>query len=102
MRKITLAILSMLAITLAGCAAGAKYKEYDQVVAQAEKEIKLAKKANFLWRDTKKILKKSKKARENGDIDKALKLAKKALKQAQLAQQQAKDQANPIVAFPAP
>ncbi|GMR03675.1 MAG: hypothetical protein BMS9Abin22_177 [Gammaproteobacteria bacterium] len=101
MRKVILVVLSMLAIALAGCAT-AKYNEYDQVVAQANKEIKLAKKADFLWRDTKKILKKSQKARDDGDIDKALKLAKKALKQAQLAQKQAKDQANPIVAFPKP
>ena len=102
MRKIILVVLSMLAIAVAGCAAGAKYKEYDQVVAQANKEMKLAKKADFLWRDTKKILKKSQKAKDNGDIDKALKLAKKALKQAQLAQKQAMDQAKPIVAFPRP
>ena len=99
MRKMILVVLSMLAIALAGCAT-AKYKEYDQVVAQAKKEMKLAKKVNFLWRDTKKILKKSQKARDNGDIDKALKLAKKALKQAQLAQKQAKDQAHPKVVYP--
>ena len=100
MRKIILVVLSMLAIALAGCATTAKYKEYDQVVAQANKEIKLAKKANYLWRHTKTYLKKSQKAKENGDIDKALKLAKKALKQAQLAQKQAKDQANPRMVYP--
>ena len=62
--------------------------------------MKKAKKSNFLWRDTGKILKKAKKAQKAGDAEKAMKSAKKALQQAKLANQQAKDQANPKVMYP--
>ncbi len=97
MKKALLA--STLAIALAGCASSAIDEEYNKVVAQAEQEIKVANQMGFLWRDTEKFLKESKEAYEAGDKEKALKLAKKALKQAQLAQEQAKANANPVVTF---
>lgn len=88
-------------VTLAGCAsAGYSQQDYNNVVKQAEAEIAVANKLGFTWRDTEKFLKESKKAHAAGDMDKAMKLAKKALRQAQLAQQQAKEQANPRIAFP--
>ena len=74
--------------------------EFEDTVAMAEAEMKKAKKADFLWRDTGKILKKAKKAHKAGDKEKALKGAKKALKQAKLAIQQSKDQANPKMVYP--
>ncbi|HDH00251.1 MAG TPA: SoxXA-binding protein [Nitrospirae bacterium] len=74
-------------LTLSACA-GTEGPSYDEVVAQAKKEMKVAKSMDALWRDTGKFLKKADKAKENGDDAKAMKLAKKALKQAQLAQAQ--------------
>ncbi len=98
----------------AGCAwwrgDTAKNDEYNLLIAQAENEIKLADKTGFLWRDTEKFLKESKEAKEAADkavdratrlneFDKAMKLAKKALQQAKLVQQQAKDNAKPVARF---
>lgn len=61
--------------------------------------MKVAKKMNYLWRDTGKILKQAKKANDNGDSKKAMKLANKALSQAKMAQIQAKAEANPRIKF---
>ncbi len=89
--------ITTLALALAGCAGGqqaASDKEYDDLVAKAKAEIKLADQTAFTWRDTDKFLKDADEAMKAGDRDKAVKLAKKAIKQAQLAQKQAKDNAN--------
>lgn len=98
MKKIIISSALALAISgLVGCAtSGPSFKE---VVANAEKEMKVAKKMNYLWRDTGKFLKKAKKAKANGDSNKAMKLAKKALSQAKMAQMQAKAEANPKVSY---
>ncbi len=91
-------LMTALAFTLAACAGGEKAaqadKEYQDLVAKAKAEIALASKANHTWRDTEKFLKDADEAMKAGDRDKAMKLAKKAIKQAQLAQKQAKDNAN--------
>jgi hypothetical protein len=115
-------MLCTLALIMAGCTwwnetvigtGSAQEADYNQLVAQAENEIKLADKAGFLWRDTEKTLKDSKeakinadKARKEGDktmadaaMANAVKLANKAIKEAQLAQQQARDNANPVARF---
>ncbi len=96
MKKILL--MTAVAFALAACAGGeqkaAADKEYTDLVAKAKAEIKLADQAGHTWRDTEKFLKDADAAMQAGDRDKAMKLAKKALKQAQLAQQQAKDNAN--------
>jgi len=87
--------------------------DYSQLVAQAENEIKIAEKTGFLWNNTEKFLKESKEAkieadaaRNNGDsakadaeMAKAIKLVNIATKEAQLAQQQARDNANPVARF---
>ena len=103
-------ILCAITLTLVGCASAIDTNEYNQLVAQAENEIKLANKTGFLWLNTEKFMKESKEAmdaataasdgatREN-EYNKAMKLAKKALQEAKLAQQQAKDNANPVVSF---
>ena len=97
MKKIIISSALALAISgLVGCASGPSFKD---VVAEAEKEMKVAKKMNYLWRDASKILKKAKKARSNGTSKKAMKLAKKALSQAKMAQLQAKAEANPRVRY---
>lgn len=100
--------LILCAITLAfvGCASTINTEEYNQLAAQAENEIKLANKTGFLWSNTEKFLKESKEAMDaataasdsatrESEYNKAMKLAKKALTEAKLAQQQARDNANP-------
>ncbi len=90
--------ITTLALALAGCTgdqqAAKVDKEYDELVAKAKAEIALANKAGYTWRDTEKFLKDADEAMKAGDRDKAMKLVNKATKQAQLAQQQAKDNAN--------
>ena len=56
-----------------------------QAIAEAEAAIREAKALNWIWRDTEKLLKKARKAAEKGDNDKAVKLARKAKGQAELA-----------------
>ena len=87
-------LTAVVALGLTACATSGPPSEYDQLVQQAENEIKIAKQMETLWKDTEKFLKASKTAQKAGDMDKAMKLAKKALRQAQMAQQQAKDNAN--------
>lgn len=91
--KKTIVFSAILALTLSACAGMQSSKELDDTIAQAEKEIAAAKKSNALWRDTEKFLTEAKKLKTDGDIDAAMKLAKKALSQAQLAQKQAQSQA---------
>jgi len=97
--KKTILLTACLALTLAGCAemdtkpvAAAKpaatvSPDLDKTIADAEQAIAAAKKGG-LWRDTEKFLDEAKKAKAEGKDDDALKLAKKALKQAQLALKQ--------------
>lgn len=84
-------IIAALTVAIGACATG---PDPAPVIAEAEKEMKAAKSMNYLWRDTGKILKQAKAAAKDGDNEKANKLAKKALSQAKLAQQQAKDNKN--------
>lgn len=101
MKKIIISSALILAVSgLAGCAGSNSGPSYKDVVAEAEKEMKIAKKMNYLWRDTGKFLKKAKKAKSNGNSKKAMKLAQKALSQAKAAQMQAKAEANPKIVFP--
>lgn len=90
MKKVLLVTAAIMLI--GGCASN--NAEFDSLVAQAEKEIKVAKSMDFLWRDTEKVLAEAKKAQDAGEDAEATKLAKKALNQAKLAQKQAKDNAN--------
>jgi hypothetical protein len=111
--KITV-FLAAAGLALAGCAgttgttaskpaapaaASAADQEFTKLVTQAEQEIQLANKAGFLWSKTEGFVKDAKDAKAKGDMDTAMKLVKKAIKEAQLAQQQAKDQANPHIAL---
>lgn len=103
-------ILCAITLAITGCASSFNKEEYNQLVAQAENEIKLAGKTGFLWSNTEKFLKESKEAMDaataatdktirESEYEKATKLAKKALSEAKMAQQQAKDNANPAVRF---
>ncbi len=96
MKRILLS--TALIAALAGCAGTTgqgPQDDYSRLVAQTENEIKLAAKTGFLWRDTEELLKQSEDAKAAGDMNKAMKLAKEALRQAQLAQEQARENANP-------
>ena len=113
--KKALALCSLtLILTATGCAwwkgDSAKKDAYNQLAEQAENEIKLANKTGFAWTNSDKFLQESKaainaalaagdKATRESEYNKAMKLAKKALQEAKLAQQQAKDNANPDVRF---
>jgi hypothetical protein len=105
MKKIIL-LTACLVLTLGGCAemdtipaAAAPISALDEAIASAEKEIAAAKKAG-LWLHTEKFLEDAKAAKAEGKTDDALKLAKKAIKQAQLAQKQAQADANAKPYYP--
>lgn len=117
MKKTLVLCALSLALTVTGCAWwdgwSTKNEEYNQLIAQAENEIKLSDKTGFLWSNTEQYLKDSKEAKTAADkamkdgnsatakneFDKAMKLAQQAMKQAQLAQQQARDNANPVAKY---
>ncbi len=108
----TLLLSACLALIVTGCAefeskpepapaakpaAAAPSPELAAVIADAEKEIAAAKKANVnLWRDTEKFLDEAKAASKEGKADEAMKLAKKAAKEASLAQKQAAAQTGKV------
>ncbi|MFQ5937953.1 MAG: hypothetical protein ACE5LB_16255 [Acidiferrobacterales bacterium] len=93
MKRIVL--LCVVLIFIGGCASGGKGRSsYDELYAQARSETNVAKQMGFLWRDTEVYLIESRQAFERGDKKKATGLARKALEQAQAAQQQAREQAN--------
>ena len=91
---ITLAAIA--AFTLGACAAGPTHTKNDAsgAITAAEHENSRAKKKNYEWRDTGKIIKKAKAALKKGDFDGAVKLANKAKKQATSALAQYEDQKN--------
>ena len=90
---------AILAITslflLSACASGPEKSVVEATIKAAKAENAAAKKTGFMWRDAGKMIKKAQKALKEGDNAKAMKLAKKALGQGKLAQQQAKEQAKP-------
>jgi hypothetical protein len=97
MKKTLIVAVLAGSFALAGCAGSQQaggQNEFNELVAKAEHEIKLAAKSGFLWSNTEKFLEDAKAAQQAGDMNKAMSLAKKALDEAQLAQQQAKTQAN--------
>jgi outer membrane lipoprotein-sorting protein len=94
--------IALATLLLSGCAstggssdsANAAQESYNAAVVAAKSSIKTAKKANYEWRDSSKLLKKADKAAKSGDFAKATKLANKAKRQGALALAQSKDQAN--------
>jgi len=93
----------VLAFTLlSGCASNgssegsveATKANYNSALAEANKSLKAAAQANYVWRDSGKILKKADKAAKNGDFKTAIKLANKAKRQGDMALAQSKTEAN--------
>ena len=80
------------ALVLSACGAQQKHTQKDAsgAIMAAEMQNKKAKKAEFEWRDTGKIIKKAQAAAKDGEFDEAVKQANKAKKQAELALEQAK------------
>lgn len=93
-------VLLLLAIVLTACAGSGRSSSYDDLYAQAQNEINVAKQMGFLWRDTERLLVDSRRAHEQGDKKLAIELAQEAIEQAVLAQQQARQQSNPVVRYP--
>ncbi len=92
-------------VVLAACASTpspTSQDEFSRLAAQTENEIRQAEKTGFLWRDTEKLLQEARQTQKAGQHDQAMKLARQAIKQAQLAQQQAKQNANAGPVYPAP
>jgi len=95
-----------LALTLGGCAemqstpapakapVAASNPVLDETIANAEKEIAAAKKVDGLWLHTEQFLADAKKLRSEGKADDALKMAKKALREAQTGIKQAEAEAH--------
>jgi len=94
-----LLLTAALSLALAACASDPADAEYDKLSAEAAAEIALAKKSGFLWTNTEGFVKKAEKAKSDGDMKAAIKNLKKAIREAQLAQAQAKHEANPSVPF---
>ena len=94
MKKITM-LLAAATLAMSSTAFAASKADAEKAIADAKAATSAAKKVGFEWRDTdKKLIKKAEAAMKKGDYNTALKLAKEAKAQSELAQQQAKDQAN--------
>lgn len=91
-----LAVASILALSLAACGSSPtkSLNDANMALKSAMKANGAAKKLYVEWRDTGKLLKKARKAKKNGDYDKAVKLAGKAKRQALNAVAQRKAQRN--------
>jgi len=97
-----LAGLALATLLVTGCAgngsssakAPATQADYNTAVSDAKMALDKAVKANYVWRDSGKILKKSAKAAKAGDFDTAIKLALKAKRQGEMAIVQAEQQKN--------
>ncbi len=80
--------------TSSSSGSAATEENYTAAVAEAKKAINTAKRANYVWRDSGKILQKAAKAAKKGDFKTAIKLANKAKRQGDMALAQSKSQAN--------
>lgn len=91
MKKTLISMAIVVPALLSACAStgGGSDPTVKQLVAQAETEVAKAKSMNVLWSTTDKHLKEAQKASAELETEKAIKAAKKAIKEAQLAQQQA-------------
>lgn len=84
--------VSTLALSLVACQS-APSKSLDQANTAIKAAVMVnikAKKAFYEWRDTGKLIKKAKKAKNKGDFDKAVKLANRAERHANHAVAQSK------------
>ena len=94
----TLAGLILTGLLTVGCSGAgtntATLEDYNNALADAKSSISKAKKVNYEWRDTGKILKKAAEAAKSGNYTKATQLANKAKRQGDMAYAQYLDQRN--------
>jgi len=98
MKKLAL-LVAAIALTLTACGSSpdAASNNADQAtvaITAAKTANSQAKKVNYEWRDTGKIIKKAQKAQKDGNFDMAVKLANKAKRQAENAYKQYLEQRN--------
>lgn len=85
-----------------GCAAtgpdGKPEPSVEQLMVTAEAQMKAAQAAGVLWTTTEKHFETAQKAKADMEVEKAIKAAKKVIKETKLAQEQGKaaDQAKPF------
>jgi hypothetical protein len=95
MKRLSLALIVLPTILMIGCAGGAeRQKEYAELSARAEDEVRLASASGFLWSNTESHLAQAREAHKAGDLKKAIRLAQQALDEAVLAQKQAAENAD--------
>ena len=98
MKKTLVSLVLVLPVLLVGCAAvgpdGKPEPSVSQLVANAEMQYKAAEEQGIVWNTTEKNIETAKKAKDELEVDKAIKAAKKALKEIKLAQEQAKASAD--------
>ena len=95
MKKIVM-LAAAATLMLGACATAPSMTKQDASVAieMAKQETAKAKKVNYEWRDTGKIIKKAEEAMKKEDYATAVKLANKAKTQIMLALQQYEEQKN--------
>lgn len=81
-------------LVLVGCAGMSSEPSVDELVREAETQLKVAEASGGAWNTTPKLVEDAKKAQKENDTDKAVKAAKKAVKEAKLAQEQNKSNAS--------
>lgn len=99
MKKLAVIFAALSMFVMVGCASTGSNKmeetaDYPTLVKQAEASIKKAKSVGSEWRDSGKFLKKAEKAAKEGKMDKAIKLAKKAKAEGDMAYEQGKAEKN--------
>lgn len=101
MKKLLVSVAVALPL-FAGCASkgpdGKPEPSVEQLVTNAEAQYKAAVAQGVAWTTTEKALEDAKKAKESMDTDKAIKSAKKVIKESKLAMEQGKgaDSAKPF------
>lgn len=93
-------VAAVMALFLAACAGTAardnpgapEAQEATQAIKEAEAAAEKADSVGYLWRDTEDMIKEAKKAAEEENYDKAVKLAEEARRQSELGYQQYLDQ----------
>ena len=91
-----LIIIAATAVLMTACASAPTHNlsQANSAIIAANAANGKAKKVNYEWRDTGKLLKKARKAKGKGEFDTAVKLANKAKRQAMNALAQYKEQKN--------
>jgi len=98
----TLLLATSAALFLNACAStppATSEADASAAISMAEQKTQQARKVNYEWRDTGKIIKQAKAAAKKGDMDDAIKLANKASRQSDNALIQYAEQKNAKPSF---